>query len=342
MKTKKKAISLIVLVITIIVLAILAATVVISIVNSGIINSSKDSVKSYDLAQVKEIASLAWAEALVEFAGQSDITDAEYDAYVKQQLTNAGVNIGDYNIGATSSGVTVTQNEDQTETEYAGLTITADTEGFTFIPVDGVEVTDERLANLQVGDKVVYGDYVYAYGCEQERNIAIENMYAFAESGIDGWGCSVIDESIDKTELGELCGTILGEPVVSLKFAFGYWSEGGNALYRSGMQHLSVAPKIPSSVTNMSGAFMCCDALTKAPVIPASVTNMSKTFSYCTKLTSKVQINSELVENMNNCFGGITEEITVKVPADSTTYTTITTSYLGSDNITIETFVPET
>ena len=391
MKTKKKAISLIVLVITIIVLAILAATVVISIVNSGIINSSKDCVKSYDLAQVREIASLAWAEALVEFAGQSDITDAEYDAYVKQQLTNAGVNIGDYNIGATSSGVPVTQNEDQTETEYAGLTITADTEGFTFIPVDGVEVTDERLANLQAGDIVQYGDYKYVYGCEASGL----NIIEWRVTNIDGWGACVLDESYNKEQLGELCGTIFEQPVLSLDFAFGLMKEtaGGNLVSPKGMTNLIVAPKIPSSVikmcytfggcsrleeapvipsnvttmastfigcsslkkapvipetvTDMSETFAGCSSLEKAPVIPSNVTNMSRTFVECSSLSGEIQINSASVSDFWSCFYDANSDsenkgLIVKVPANSITYTTITTADLRLDDITIETFVPET
>lgn len=155
-QTNKSGISLIVLVITIIILAILAATVIVTITNSGLINSSKNSVKNYDLAQVQEMANVAWAEALVEYSGQSGITDATYQNYVKDYLTDAGVNIADYNITVTATGVSIGFKG----SDYAGLIITKDTEGFTFIPVDGVEVTEERLANLQIGDKVVYGDYV--------------------------------------------------------------------------------------------------------------------------------------------------------------------------------------
>ena len=431
MKTKKKAISLIVLVVTIIVLAILAATVIVTITNSGIINRATDTVKEYDLSEVRSLANLAWAEALMD---ENVRTDAEYDAYVKQQLTNAGVNIGDYNIGATSSGVLVTLRGNQSETEYAGLTITADTEGFTFIPVDGVEVTDERIANLQAGDKVVYGDYVYCYGCEQSANISTENMYAWLETGIAGWGCSVIDESIDKTELGEMCGMILGEPVVSLKYAFGGWLDYGNYLVFNGMLNLTVAPTIPSSVIDMDSAFYGCPSLKEVPTIPSSVTSMNSTFRGCTglikapiilagvtsmdttfknctslkevptipssvtdmdstfwnctaltdvatipssvtsmdstfwgctslkevptipssvtsmfstfrgctSLEGEVKIESSEVSNMSGCFNDITQALTVRVPANSTTYTTITSKYGSNSNITIETFESQT
>lgn len=233
MKTNKRAISLIVLVVTIIVLAILAATVIVTISNSGIINRSEDTVKSYDLTQVRDMANLAWAEALIEYSGQSGVTDTTYQDYVQTYLTNAGVDITDYNVTASMSGVSVTLREDQTTTEYAGLTITVDTEGFTFIPVDGAEVTDERIANLQVGDKVIYGDYVYVYGQEKDRTIGIVQgtledtdtsvMSSWVNLDAEGWGVSVLDEGLNKTELGQLCGTIFGKPVVSMKNTFGNW-----------------------------------------------------------------------------------------------------------------------
>ena len=109
----------------------------------------------------------------------------------------------------------------------AGLTITEDTQGFTFVPVDGAEITDERLANLQVGDKVVYEDYVYAYGCEKLKTSAgsanASTMNSWSKSDIKGWGVSVIDESIDKSQLSEMCGNILGMPVISARRVFTGW-----------------------------------------------------------------------------------------------------------------------
>ena len=104
MKTKKKAISLIVLVITIIVLTILVSTVIVSIVNSGIIDRSTSTVKNYDLAEVRSMANLAWAEALMD---NTVVSDADYENFVKQYLTNAGVDITKYEITASASGLNV-------------------------------------------------------------------------------------------------------------------------------------------------------------------------------------------------------------------------------------------
>lgn len=406
MKTKKKAISLIVLVVTIIVLAILAATVIVTITNSGIINRATDTVKEYDLSEVRSLANLVWAEALMD---ENVRTDAEYDAYVKQQLTNAGVNIGDYNIGATSSGVLVTLRGNQNETELANITITTDTEGVTFIPVDGAEVTNERLTNLQTGDIVQYGDYEYRYNMRKDSDYGLWWMEKM-DSEIDGWGVSILAASIDKTTLSQLCDTIYDQPIVDMGMAFGIGEETGRdpivkasaltvapqipsgVTYMKGTfkncTNLKEAPQIPSGVTNMNGTFQNCTSLAEAPVIlssvtdmystfsgctslaeapvmpssvtdmnytfsnctnlkeapeiPSSVTRMGYTFYGCTSLTGELKINSELVSNMQRCFYSLTNKLTVKVPADSTTYTTITTADLGSNSITIETFVPET
>ena len=211
MKTKKKAISLIVLVITIIILAILAVTLIVTLTNSGIINTSEYAVKTYDLSQVRDMVNLAWTEALMD---DNIISDDQYQNYVQSYLTNAGVDTTKYDIEVSAGGASVAL-------PYAGITITVDTEDFTFIPVDGVEVTEKRMKNLQIGDKVVYGDYVYCYRREK-RGIprVTSNMDSWVASDIKGWGVSVINESMSKTELGEMCGTILGMPVLSMRYAF--------------------------------------------------------------------------------------------------------------------------
>jgi hypothetical protein len=102
--------------------------------------------------------------------------------------------------------------------------------------------------------------------------------------------------------------------------------------------NLTTAPVIPASVTDMTSTFNGCSNLTTAPEIPANVTSMSRTFYNCSKLTGIVQINSSRVRYMTYCFSNITESITVRVPANSTTSTTISTADLGSSTITIETF----
>ena len=61
MKTYKRGISLIVLVVTVIVLAILATTVIISLSNTNIIGQASDTVNEANLATYREQAALAYA-----------------------------------------------------------------------------------------------------------------------------------------------------------------------------------------------------------------------------------------------------------------------------------------
>ena len=60
----------------------------------------------------------------------------------------------------------------------------------------------------------------------------------------------------------------------------------------SGCTNLTIAPEIPSSVTNMYSTFSGCTNLTTAPKIPSSVTHMVLTFSGCTNLTGELIINA--------------------------------------------------
>ena len=294
MKTNEKGISLIVLVVTIIVLAILAATVIVSITNSGIINRATDTVKNYDLSEVRSLANLAWAEALMD---ENVRTDAEYDAYVKGKLTNAGVNVADYNIGATSSGVTVTQNGSQGETEYAGLTITKDTPNVTFTKADGITPGDPD--NIEDGDIVIYEDYEYRYNCEY-MYVSDWDDLEWCDTEINGWGVKLKADCFAKTTVSQLCGNIYGEPLVSMSYTYvsnawdaidnweeiGFYAGSSMETYFPFGSSIYTAPSIPTSVTNMDSTFAYCENLTKAPVIPESVTNMHSTFEDCISLTT--------------------------------------------------------
>ena len=383
MKTNKKGISLIVLVITIIVLAILAATVIISIVNTGIINSAKDAVEAQKLGQVRDIASVAWGHALID---PSISTPEQYLNYIISILKGEGytdAEIGKYTIVADVNGVTVDLEDTETDEpvipEYAGLTITKDTPNVTFTKADGVTPGDPD--NIEDGDIVIYGDYEYRYNYEY-----CEGRWDTSE--INGWAVKLKSDCFEKTTVGELCGNIYGKPLVSMSATFVevVWDESGFlALEEFGASiiaapkipttveymkytfdictNLVTAPAIPSSVTDMSSTFAgCrslttapdmsratsvtdmnytfsnCTSLTTAPDIPSSVTDMSSTFAACTSLTGTVQINSSIVSIMESCFYNITNSLTVKVPENSTTYTTITTVDLASNTITIETF----
>ena len=98
------------------------------------------------------------------------------------------------------------------------------------------------------------------------------------------------------------------------------------------------APTIPNSATNMYVTFFSCTSLKQAPTIPSGVTNMYSTFRNCTSLNGNVRINSKNVNDICECFDGVNNNITVQVPANSTTYTLFKKEYGGRSNIKIETF----
>lgn len=101
---KKKGISLIVLVITIIIMIILAATIIISLNNSGIISKANKAVKDTNEQELKQIANLAWGEAFLNGA-----TDTEYKEAIKNALINNKLNPEDYGIIANNKGVKITK-----------------------------------------------------------------------------------------------------------------------------------------------------------------------------------------------------------------------------------------
>ena len=80
MKTNKKGISLIVLVITIIVMIILASAIILSLDNTGIMDRAEQAVDASDIKQVQTYASTVWAEAYLDGARtKADLKTAVLD-----------------------------------------------------------------------------------------------------------------------------------------------------------------------------------------------------------------------------------------------------------------------
>jgi len=88
MRTYKKGISLIVLVVTVIVLAILATTVIISLSNTNIIGQASDAVNKNNLAAYREQASLAYASWKMENKSDTltDLADLKEHGFDVDQL----------------------------------------------------------------------------------------------------------------------------------------------------------------------------------------------------------------------------------------------------------------
>ena len=119
---KRTGISLIVLVITIIVMVILAGAIILTLNNSGIIDEATDAVEQSNLATVKELTQMAWAEA---YAG-GERTEEGLKAAVDKALSDNKVDTSKYVIEVTTSGVTVELKNQAVATEWRqeGLTVT--------------------------------------------------------------------------------------------------------------------------------------------------------------------------------------------------------------------------
>ena len=93
MKNNKKAISLIVLVITIIVMIILAGAIIISLNNAGIINKANKAVDLTNEANVKILADVIWSDAYNEKKRGTELVKI-----VKDKLSDQGVTEEEWNI----------------------------------------------------------------------------------------------------------------------------------------------------------------------------------------------------------------------------------------------------
>jgi len=93
MKTNKKGISLIVLIITLIVMVIIAGAIILYLDDSKIINQAERAVDMNNIAVAKEVVNVARAEWR---ANQSKLEDEGYSfvSYAEEKLTDAGFVIG--------------------------------------------------------------------------------------------------------------------------------------------------------------------------------------------------------------------------------------------------------
>ena len=98
---------------------------------------------------------------------------------------------------------------------------------------------------------------------------------------------------------------------------------------------------IPNSVTSMAGTFSQCSRLISGSTmtIGSGVTNMYGTFDGCSNLTGTITILSSGVSNFTDCFYQTSLPKTIRVPASSTTFTTINAIYgTGVNGVTITTY----
>jgi len=154
MKTNKKGISLIVLVITIIVMIILATAVVLTLAQNGIIGKANEAVKEMNEAQVKQAAQLAWADVSLSSENKDSWTQDDWTYKVEERLKLDGIDISDFTIEATKDGITVTKKPAGGTTIVDGWTQT------------GTTVTDGNVT-LNVGAYIDYKANVDGYTDEK-------------------------------------------------------------------------------------------------------------------------------------------------------------------------------
>lgn len=129
----KKAVSLMVLMITIVVMTIIASVVIISLSNAGIIDKAEQAVTETNLANVKDLAKLGWANAY----GEGARTVEALTAGVNAMLESHNINIDLYNIIVTKGGVKVSAKGPWKQ--------------------EGLTVTNGTLT-LQIGDDIAYDE----------------------------------------------------------------------------------------------------------------------------------------------------------------------------------------
>ena len=128
---KGRGISLIVLVITIIVMIILTGAIILSLNNSGIINQASGAVEQTNLATVKELAQMAWAEAYASgVREQEELQQTVYKALEENEIDESK-----YVIEVTTKGVNVVLKGPWIQ--------------------EGLIVTDGRTI-MEIGDKINY------------------------------------------------------------------------------------------------------------------------------------------------------------------------------------------
>ncbi len=186
----KQGISLIVLVITIIVMTVLVASVVLTLSNTGIINKANQAVEDTNLGEVKQHASLVWAEEFMSGKRGTTLQDVVLEK-LKAYLDR-------YTITVTDSGVTV---------EKGGAEVTTN-------------VPEEWKASVSAvtkdGVPIPKGFVASPYTGEGEKNLGLV-VYALTEDEIDN-GVKEIPEGETYQESLETRNQFVWVPVNSNEF----------------------------------------------------------------------------------------------------------------------------
>ena len=301
MKRNKQGISLIVLVLTIIIMIILAAAVIVTLSNSNIIDRADEAVSKTDVAQLQQLASIAWAEAYARAVEDGTQISAESlkDDVIKSLEDNgySEATLNNYDIKVDLEGVTVAKKEMSKQKKF---------------DQEFLARQEQLLAenNNVMPESFIYGDYEYAYNKRLIMNKGMDHYWS-DDATQEGWGVKVLDYT--KKEYGPILTSAFGKPIKSLSFLYSKSSE------------VEVVPNIPNEVVDLQNTFFGCTKLVTLPedfTIPNGVTNMSSTFSYCENLT-RLPSGFEIPSNVNNLLGtfGYCRNLTGTIVINTTLYT---------------------
>lgn len=266
-KRMKKGISLIVLVITIIVMVILSGAIVLTLNNNGLIAKAEDAVKQTNLATIREVAQMAWAEAYMGGAReQVDLEQAVLNALAENGITEKDYK--GYTLVVTTKGAELNEIDlmynhrdsiPKGAVYYVGVT-SSEYDFGNYTGATAIYKETQAFPNeVKLGDVYVYGEYEYRY---------VEDVY-----GCNGWKVKVVDNT--KTTYGRVLESINNVTIVSFDEIFGYCEN---------LTKISEDFVVPESVKTMSFAFGACSQLKSLPegfAIPYGVVDLSAMFESC-------------------------------------------------------------
>ncbi len=292
MKTKQ-GISLIVLVITIIVMIVLAGAIILTLDNSGIIEKANGAVEQTNLATVKEVVQMAWAEAYAS----GERTEAGLQAAVENALTQNKITedmYKGYTIEVTTNGVELLVDHNgavipKGATYITDAFVVRDASGDVYdYSAAKTYIAGDNFPAIKNGDKYIYGDFTYVYNAEQGVVGSKDRDTYGVDTTINGWYVSC---KASKKNVGEILEKINYGNVTSMQCTF----------FAALIETLT---NIPKTIKKMPLAFVGCQNLKSLPEIPEGVEDIESAFVGCSSLTGTIVINTTPTD-YKYCFNGI-------------------------------------
>lgn len=331
---KNNGITLIALVITIIVLLILAGVSIATLTgNNGLLTKANEAKSANDAGAEKEQIELAYNAARIK-------------ALTKEDGIVTATNLNDELIANGVTGASVTGSGTIDVTMPSGNVYTIDNNGEI---IDWNAIIADATANpdnyKHAGQSTTNGDIgigtdgkpvnlnLWTYEVINGNEIRLSNNGGSGDGNPGYQNSNIVEGKIIGTvpQYIKISGNSDFYEVTSMFCTFNRCTnltiapkipssvtDMESAFQRTSLE---VAPTMPSKVTNMTHTFYKCSTLTIAPTIPSSVTDMNYTFYECTGLKTAPTIPSG-VTDMYGTFSSCTNlQGTLEINANPTTYT---------------------